>query len=78
MANEYNDRLKQYQHRQWFTFLQFCQRASMRYLLSGYGGDTNAFLRAGVLILSDKLYCPSASLRYWCIVLQIKQGKPST
>lgn len=49
----------------------------MKYSLSGYGGDTNAFLCTGVLILSDKLHCPSASLRYWCVVLQMKQSKPS-
>lgn len=76
-ANACNKKLEKFQHRLRLKFLLFCQRTDMKYSLSGYGGDTNAFLCTGVLILSDKLHCPSASLRYWCVVLQMKQSKPS-
>lgn len=77
VGNARNKKLEKFQHRPHLMFPPFCQRTGMRYSLSGYGGDTNAFLRTGVLILSDKLHCSSASLRYWCIVLQMKQSKPS-
>lgn len=68
---------QEFQHRLGLELLPLCQSTGMGYSLSGYGGDTNAPLCAGVLILSDKLHCPSASLRDGCIVLQMKQGQPS-
>lgn len=65
------------QHRLELKLLPLCQSTGTGYSLSGYGGDTDAPLGAGVLILSDKLHCPSASLRDGCIVLQMKQSQPS-
>lgn len=70
-------RSQECQHRLELKLLPLCQSTGTGYSLSGYGGDTNAPLGAGVLILSDKLHCPSASLRDGCIVLQMKQGQPS-
>lgn len=68
---------RDFQHRLELKLLPLCQSSGTGYSLSGYGGDTNAPLGAGVLILSDKLHCTSASLRDGCIVLQMKQGQTS-